>query len=112
MESGGSSSWLYGLPGIIFIHFLNTGCFFLIASQLKFARRPPALLPQGALVCCTLLPWGSLAFPASGFSSLELKQVWQQSLTTAQGSAKLVPSPGNDKNHIYWAMLLQSWGSS
>ena len=87
MGSGGSSSWLYGLPGVIFIHFLNRVCFFLIASQLKFERcpqPPPALLSQGAVVCCTVVPWGCPALPHRVFPGLRLKQVRQQPLTTAQ----------------------------
>lgn len=110
MGGGGSSSWLYGMPGVIFIHFLNTICFFLIASQLKFKRCPPAspspVTPGG---CCLLHTdsLGSLAFATYGFPSLKLKQIGQQPLTTAQVSAKLVLSPGNGKDHMSWAP--RSW---
>lgn len=109
-EGGGSSSWLYDLPEVIFTHFLYTVCIFLIASHLKFERNPSALLPQGAVVCCTLIPWGSLAFTTYGFPLLKLKHVRQQSVTTAKVSAKLILPLGNGKkSHLQgYVVVMQS----
>lgn len=60
---------------------------------------PSALLSPGPVICCTLAPWGSLAFTTYGFPSLRLKQVRQQSLITAQLLNQVTNSlgPGTDR---------------
>lgn len=59
---GLSLSWFYGPRGDIFIHFLNTVCFFLVAFWLMFESCPrplPAILPQMTVLHCTLISRGS-----------------------------------------------------
>lgn len=101
--------------------------------QIEVWKLPPALLPQGAVVCGAVVPWGCRDFTTQGIPRAQAEtgqaavgdhctMLNQAPASSGRGNCRrilrpctarlvqsLAPSPGDGKNHVSWA---QGWGKS